>query len=187
MYSYVPDNEIHQALKAIKENDGFPGPLKPLVRANILGRWATVEVSELTGLDVQWTLTAEGKKKLRQLNGHARYTKKYKEKLARGHGRPNHYQREAVVPLTIEVLDALKSIRETGVPGTDKLDILARIQRYGRHASKMVKSNEGKWVEIHGSLAEFKDGVWTLTAAGLQAQSGHIRKSECAQFSGKVR
>lgn len=180
---------IHRALKLIKENDGFPGPLDSLVRANILGKWATVEVSPLTGMDMQWTLTAEGKKKLREYNASVRRSRKYKEGRVKGmqHPRYQQYQRDAVVPLTIEVLDALKSIRETGEPGTDKLDILARIQRRGSHAAKTVKGSEGKEIVVSGSLAEFKDGIWTLTDVGRRVEAGHIRKGECAQFSGKVR
>jgi hypothetical protein len=184
---YADDNQIHKTLKAIKENDGFPGPLKPMVRANIIGKWATVEVSPLTGLDVQWTLTADGKKKLREYNSLERWRKKNKEWTRRGYGRPNHHTPDVVVPLTIEVLDALKAIRERGDPETTRLDILARIQRHGAHAAKTVKGVHGQDIVVYGSLAECKDGVWTLTKAGLDVEAGHIRKSECAQFSGKVR
>lgn len=175
---------IHHALKAIKENDGFPGPLKPLVRANIIGKWATVEVSPLTGMDMQWTLTAEGKKQLIEFNSLARWRKKYKDGYKR---RPNNHTPDVVVPLTVEVLDALKAIRERGDPETTRLDILARIQRHGIHGAKIIKDGDGKDILIHGSLAEFKDGVWMLTKAGRDAEAGHIRKCDCAQFSGKVR
>jgi hypothetical protein len=176
---------IHQALKAIKENDGFPGPLTPMVRAKIIGTWATVEVSPLTGLDIQWTLTTEGKKKLIEFNCHVRRSKKYKGWGKRGH--PDYYTPDVVVPLTVEVLDALKAIRERGDPETTRLDILARIQRDGIHGAKIIKGGDGEDTLVRGSLAEFKDGVWTLTKAGLHAEAGHIRKSECAQFTGKVR
>lgn len=179
--------KIYATLKAIKENDGFPGPVPAVVRANILGRWATVEVSPLTGLDVQWTLTADGKKKLSEYGRSERFSKRYREKLARGHGRPSHHVKEVPVPLTIEVLDALKAIREFGEPNTDKMDILARIQRHGIHGAKNVKGTDGRETLVYGALAIFEDGVWSLTDAGRRVEAGHIRKSECAQFSGKVR
>lgn len=67
-------------------------------------------------------------------------------------------------------------------PNTIKLDILARIQRYGIHGAKHVNGQL-----VHGALAECKDGVWTLTKAGQYAEAGHIRKTDCAQFTGKVR
>ena len=174
---YPNEGEIHKALKAIKETGGFPGKLSPFVRANINGKWATVEVSPYTGMDIQWHLTSEGKKQLKYLNIRERADVKYNKPI-----RSNHVP-DAVVPLTVEVLDALKSIRETGDPNTTKLDILARIQREGIHGVKFVKGSG----LIHGSLAEHENGVWTLTDAGKHAEAGHIRKDECAQFTGKVK
>lgn len=184
---YVSEEQLHHVLKTIKENDGFLGEINSDVRAKIFGQWATVEVSSITGMDVQWTLTTEGKKKLRELNANVRWRKKYEEFRASGRGRPNHQTKDVVVPLTIEVLDALKSIRETGDPNTTKLDILARIRRHGIHAAKTIKGADGRDILVHGALADFKDGVWTLTDAGCRVEAGHVRKSECAQFTGKVR
>lgn len=179
---YLPEKAVHEVLKAIKNNDGFPGFIEERLRKYILGKFATVEISPHTGMDIQWTLTAEGKKELRKLNGLARWHKKHKDwKNPRA-----HYTPDAVVYLTIEVLDALKSIRETGHPNTDKLDVLARIQRRGTHAAK-TREKDGQYITVSGSLAECKDGVWTLTDAGKRVEAGHIRKTECAQFSGKVR
>lgn len=166
------NSKAHAVLKAIKENDGFPGAVPDSVRKEILNGLATVEVSPITGLDMQWKLTPVGKQELRRLNGHARYLEKNKDRPKRRDERhQSGYVRHAAVPLTIEVLDALKAIRDTGEPQTDKLEIIARIQRRG----------DG------GPHAEFKDGVWTLTPRGLYQANNHIRKSECAQFSGKVR
>lgn len=178
------DQRVVQTMKAIKENDGFPGPMPEYVRKYIIEKLAEVEVSPLSGLDMQWTLTAEGKKFLREVSRNERYARKRK---VLNHPRHRPYQRDAVVPLTIEVLDALKAIRETGDPQTDKMEILARIQRHGTHAAKTIKDNLGKVLEVSGALAEYNEGVWTLTKAGERVEAGHIRKSECAQFTGKVR
>lgn len=182
---YIVDDQLHRVLKAIKENDGFPGPLASRVREHIIGNLATVEISPLTGLDVQWTLTPEGKRKLTEFNRRQRYKAKHGDKWSRGRYAPP--QQDAPVPITIEVLDALKAIRETGEPNTDKLDILARIQRYGIHAAKYVKDVNGENHLVSGALAEFKNGVWSLTDTGHRVEAGHIRKSQCAQFTGKVR
>lgn len=175
--------KVVAVLEAIKYNDGFPGPVDPAIRAHIIGRLAYPEISPLTGMDMEWKLTTEGKQWFRSHITAQRRAAKMREHRVRNH----NYQRDAVVPLTIEVLDALKAIRETGDPQTNKLDILARIQRYGTHAARTVKDNFGKLVEVSGSLAEYKDGVWTLTDVGKRVEAGHIRKSECAQFTGKVR
>lgn len=180
---YATDLPVLKALQAISDSGGFPGPLTSLVRARIVGTYAEVEVSPHTGLDLQWTLTAEGKKCLRRHRARERYYKKARELEAKGKGRSYRPpQPEAPVPLTVEVLDALKAIRERGNPETDKLDILARIQRYGLHGSTNATG-----IPIRGALATFENGVWTLTEAGRRAEAGHIRKTECAQFSGKVR
>ena len=183
------DQRVVKTMKAIKENDGFPGPVPDYVRKYILEKaLADVEVSPFSGLDMGWTLTADGKKFLKEVSRNERYAKKYKES-----GRAIRFRgaqasmRDAVVPLTIEVLDALKAIRETGDPQTDKMEILARIQRYGQHAAKTVKNALGQQVVVSGALAECNDGIWTLTKAGESVEAGHIRKSECAQFTGKVR
>jgi hypothetical protein len=172
---YVAGDQIHRFLKAIKENDGFPGPLPSNVRLIILlDQFATVEVSPLTGMDFQWTLTKEGKRKLSEFNRNARYNAKYKERKRLGYGRPSRRTEDVVVPLTIEVLDALKSIRETGEPNTDKMEILSRIQLYGIHAAKYVKGANGENHLVHGALANCTNGVWTLTDAGKRVEAGHI-------------
>ena len=179
------DQKLHEALKTIKFNDGFLGPVDAVLRQKLLrSGWVALEVSPVTGLDFCWLLTPEGKKQISYYNGMERRAEAYRKKYPNGHPRSyrNDAPQEPVVPLTVEVLDALKSIRLTGEPGTTRLDILARIQRYGKHGATHVN---GVWV--HGALAECKDGVWKLTTAGKAAEAGHIRKSECAQFSGKVR
>lgn len=183
-YIHPPNDDIlHDALKRIKENDGFVGAMKETVRTYILHKnYATVEVSPHTGMDIQWTLTSEGKKHLTELNRRARYRKKNKN-----YRNPRaHKVDDVVVPITIEVLDALKSIRENGHPNTTKLDILARIQRDGAHGA--VTKQEGReYITKYAALANCSNGVWTLTEAGKRVEAGHIRKTECAQFSGKVR
>lgn len=184
------DNSVHETLRAIKENDGYPGPVREVVRRSIVPKYATYETSPHTGLITQWTLTPAGKKQLSFLNGYQRRREREKTKpgYRRWERRPSyHRETDAPVPLTIEVLDALKSIREEGDPNTDKLEILARIQRQGVHGAKYVKGSDGQNHLIHGALAECRNGVWTLTNAGIRAEAGHIRKSECAQFGGKVR
>lgn len=181
-YYHVNEQDIHKALKAIKENDGFPGKLSDGVRFNILNKWATVEVSPVTGMDIQWKLTAEGKKRLRLLNSNERYKKKHKN----WHNPRAHKVDDVVVPITVEVLDALKSIRENGDPNTTKLDIVARIQRDGAHGA-VTTLNGREYVTKYGALAHCENGVWTLTKAGERVEAGHIRKTECAQFTGKVR
>ena len=178
----VSEEAIHKALKAIKENDGFPGKLKDNVRANIIDKWATVEVSLITGMDIQWRLTTGGKQRLRILNRDVRYREKHKNWSKRR----NHQTDDVVVPITVEVLDALKSIRETGDPKTTKLDIVARIQRNGAHGA-VTTLNGREYITKYGALAHCADGVWTLTEAGKRAEAGHIRKDKCAQFTGKVR
>lgn len=180
---YITNLPILNTLQAISDTGGFPGPLSSFLRARIVGKYAEVEVSPHAGLDLQWTLTPEGKKYLRWHRKNERYRKNAREREAQGKGRQYHPpQREAPVPLSIEVLDALKAIRERGDPETDKLDILARIQRYGIHGAVNATG-----VPVHGSLATFENGIWSLTEAGRRAEAGHIRKSDCAQFSGKVR
>lgn len=168
---------VYKTLKAVKDNDGFPGPVPVSVRNYLVPRFAEVEVSPYTGLDIQWKLTSEGKKELRRLHGEERYRQKRRKwELAHpdrlwGGGYSGAYTHPAVVPMTIEVLDALKAIRDTGEPQTEKLEILARIQRDGGD----------------GKLAEHKDGVWSLTLNGKARAASHIRKAQCAQFGGKVR
>lgn len=181
MHPFVNDEKIHEVLKSIKENDGFPGTLTASVRDVILDKWATVEVSQETGMDIQWTLTADGKKHLRLLNGLKRWRAKNKNTWRKSEYIPN-----TPVPLTIDVLDALKSIREVGHPNTEKIEILARIQRSSAHGAKTIL-NGREYITVYGALAIFKDGVWTLTDSGKRIEAGHIRKSECAQFFGKVR
>lgn len=178
-YYNVPSisQAVYDILICIKENDGYIGQITPEKRSLILP-YATVELSP-SGLDMQWTLTADAKKSMMKFRSDQRWRAKY------GHVRHHGYEpreRDAPVPLTIDVLDALKSIRETGEPGTQKIEVLARIQRYGVHAAKF---KDGRWVD--GALAEYKDGIWKLTGAGQYVEAGHIRKSECAQFTGKVR
>lgn len=181
------DPKITKVLEAIKNNDGFPGPMADDVRRAIVESfmYAIPEVSPQTGLDLQWKLTAAGKKYLRVVYGTRRHREKYRERHEQYRLRVKSSV-DAVVPLTIEVLDALKAIRESGDPETNKLDILARIQRSGQHAAKTVKTPGGPLV-VFGALAECNNGVWTLTDAGKRVEAGHIRKSECAQFSGKPR
>lgn len=163
------DSHLHSLLRKIKTNDGYLGQISIQWRRRLLTDLATVEVSPETGLDVKWSLTPEGKKELRRFNGWQRYSQKRKEQEAE---RPRvRYEPEAPVPLTIEVLDALKSIRDTGEPQTEKLEILARIRRRGGG----------------GPYAEEKDGKWSLTNQGKYQADNHIRKKECAQFTGKVR
>lgn len=177
------NHNIYNVLKAIKENDGFPGPVPAIVRANILGKWATVEVSPLTGLDVQWELTAEGKKKLREFNTVERYRKKAKARPL--HPRLQRYEAPKPAPLTTEVRDALKSIMDHGHPGTEKMDILSRIQLGSRYVEGF-SDYRGGYVAA-GGLAVFHEGKWYLSHEGKEIAKNHIRKAECAQFTGKVR
>jgi hypothetical protein len=160
--------QIHKVLKTIKSNDGFPGPVPAKIQERIVPEYAYFDISPFTGLITQWHLTTVGKKKLRELNAIERFRKKNKDSLNK---RPSRYTPEAPVPLTIEVLDALKAIKTTGHPQTDKMEILARIQRRGGG----------------GPYAEYMNERWCLTQQGLYQAANHIRKSECAQFSGKVR
>jgi hypothetical protein len=158
----VSEDLVYKFLTAIKENDGFvlESPSKA-VRDFIIPTYATVEVSPHIGMDIQWHLTSAGRSEMKRIFGR----RQRRSKLPRSY--PYSIQRGPVVSLTIEVLDALKAIMDTGEPQTDKLDIVARIQL-------------GKYAECDG-------GVWRLTNAGKYQAQNHIRKSECAQFSGKVR
>lgn len=178
-------DEIKRVLEVIKSNDGFPGILSENTRAVLVNKkYAVPEVSPITGLDVRWSLAPEGKAYLRRSRAISRDRRLGKERFKQ-RLYPQH-QREAVVPLTIEVLDALKAIREHGDPRTTKLEVLARIQRHGQHAAKTIKGAEGKDIVVSGALATCKDGEWSLTDAGKRIEAGHIRKGACAQFTGKV-
>jgi hypothetical protein len=173
-YEPVYDDTVHAVLKAIKENDGFPGPVKPPIRDRVL-YWATVETSPVTGADMQWELKPAGKRRVTSYERHQKFMKKHGSRLkaeaAAERARYRVYDRsmEKSAPLTVEVKDALKSIMTEGHPGTTKFDILAWIQQ--------------GW----DRLAECKDGEWKLSKRGLEIARAHIRKAECAQFSGKVR
>jgi hypothetical protein len=184
---HIPQQEIDALIQKIKDNDGFLGTVREDVRTHLLKGLATVETSPITGLDVQWTLTTKGKQRLRQIKAEKKQRQRNASWFAKNKRDNWPYPDYSVVPLTVEVLDALKSIRENGEPGTPKLDILARIQRKGAHAAKTVKDVAGGSTIVYGALAEYKDGVWSLTDAGKRVEAGHIRKSECAQFSGDVR
>jgi hypothetical protein len=165
-------------LRKIRETDGFPGEVSEALRAEIVPEYATVEISPHTGMILQWKLTKKGAGELRKANSSARFMEKWRKNNARRYSQP---EPKAIRPLTVEVLDALKSILQDGHPNTEKLDILSRIQRAGGGGfyQKM-------WV-ADGPWAIFKDGKWELTKIGHAAAIAHVRKSECAQFGGKVR
>ena len=173
------DSNIIGILRKIKETGGFPGEVKEGLAKQIIGVYATVETSPHTGMILQWSLTKKGKAELKWDNHKKRHPERYK------HNRqcypPRRDDPVAVRPLTIEVLDALKSILDNGHPNTEKLDILARIQRAGGGGYYRKE-----WI-ADGPWAKLKDGVWELTSLGKSAAVAHVRKAECAQFTGKVR
>lgn len=173
--AYMED--VVDLLRKIKETGGFPGEVRKDIADKTIPTYATVEVSPYTGLILQWTVTKKGKEELRWANWKLRHpADKYMH-----HPRYRKPDEHAVRPLTIEVLDALKSIMDNGHPDTEKLDIIARIQRAGNGGYYM-----GKWI-ADGPWATFKDGVWELTKLGKERAVAHIRKADCAQFTGKVR
>lgn len=176
----------YDLLSKIKENDGYLGQLPPEKRKLILGL-ATVELSP-SGLDMQWTLTADAKKSMMKFRSGQRYNKKYRESNERWR-RANQEAIKASqpkeAPLSIEVRDALKSIMEHGHPGTDKMDVLASIQLGSRFTEGYTSRGDG-YTHVYG-LALFHNGKWLLSNNGREIALNHIRKSECAQFSGKVR
>lgn len=173
MNYYDPNITI---LKKIRDTDGFPGIVSVTAQAVIVPKYATLETSPHTGIILQWHLTKKGASTLRAAIRHERMMMNLREKLRRDAQEP-----VAVRPLTVEVLDALKSILQDGHPNTEKLDILARIQRAG--SGGMYR---GQWI-AEGPWAECKDGEWSLTDLGRSAAVAHVRKAECAQFGGKAR
>ena len=176
----------YDLLSKIKENDGFLGQLPAEKRKSILG-YATVELSP-SGLDVQWTLTPDAKKAMMKFRSNLRYTKKHRESNERWR-RANQEAIKAAqpkeAPLSVEVRDALKSIMDHGHPGTDKMDVLASIQ-LGSHYTAGYTSRGDGYTHVYG-LALFHDGKWLLSNHAREIAKNHIRKAECAQFSGKVR
>ena len=173
---YRYDTDVTDFLRKIKESGGFPGQVSDSMKEKTIPFYAEVEVSPHTGLIIQWRLTKNGKEALKWANYNLRHPDKYTY-----NPRYREPDEHAVRPLTIEVLDALKSILDTGEPGTEKLDIIARIQRAGGGGYYMKE-----WI-ADGPWATFKDGKWELTTLGKEAAVAHIRKAECAQFTGKVR
>ena len=176
--AYMED--VINLLRKIKETGGFPGEVRKDIADKTIPTYAEVEVSPHTGLYIQWRVTKKGKEELRWANWSIRNKDRLKADAA---NRKRRYEKDPVapIPLTIEFRDALKSILNTGEPNTDKLDILARIQRRGGGGYYL-----GEYV-ADGPFAEFKDGIWTLTDRGKEIAAAHIRKADCAQFTGKVR
>lgn len=179
-YRYRYDEKVLAFLRKIKETGGYPGEVNDEMFKVIDGYFTTVELSPYTGLRLQWHLTKNGRESLRWDN----YKKRHKERSkveSEKRDRRRKQDEFAVRPLTIEVLDALKAILDNGHPDTEKLDVLARIQRAGGGGYY-----QKQWI-ADGPWAELKDGEWKLTSLGREAAVAHIRKTDCAQFTGKVR
>lgn len=153
------NDEIGDFLRKIKESGGYPGEISDSLFPKIVPVHATVEISPYTGLRLQWHLTKKGKETLRWSN----YRLRHKDRLKKdADERRKRYERNEVSvarPLTIEVLDALKSILHNGNPGTDKMHILARIQRAGTGGYY-----QGQYY-ADGPWAKCEDGVTPLPAS----------------------
>ncbi len=174
------DEKVLSLLRKIKESGGFPGEVSDELFKLVNGYYTTVELSPYTGLRLQWHLTKNGREALRWDNYKKRHAERNKIE-AEKRERRRQPDPVAPIPLTVEFRDALKSILNTGDPNTDKLDILARIQRQGGGGYYL-----GEYV-ADGPFALFKNGIWTLTNRGKEIAAAHIRKDQCAQFTGKVR
>lgn len=162
-------DKIVAALKFVRENGNLSGVetyLKVYIRDGIdmmpLVKYIDIFEDPKTG-DItcdKWVLTPYGESFLR------RPARSYSLFTERARDRQRTYWENPRLP--IEVLDALKSIKLTGEPNTTKMDVLARLQ-------------------LGSQYAFMKDGEWFLSWSGDNVARDHIRKSECAQFGGKVR
>jgi hypothetical protein len=165
----ITEDRVFNYLTKIHDNDGFVTDVPEKIKNFIVPELATFDVSTYSGLITQWHLTSAGLREYRRIFGERRKTKLTRTEKNRGRNTEEQYSYHdgPVVSLTIEVLDALKAIMTTGEPQTEKMVILSRIQL--------------------GGYAKCENGIWTITHSGRYQANNHIRKSECAQFSGKVR
>lgn len=162
--------DVSAALKKVKKSGNLNGIKTNIVKMIKGGSPVNVplvkyiEIEELKDGSIimdTWVLTSEGSWAMRSpytmMQGRIGYRRRIFDDA-----RAWDNQR-----LPTEYLDALKSIQQTGHPNTEKMDVVERLQLL--------------------RLAALKDGKWSLEYNGINAIRDYIRKSECAQFSGKVR
>jgi len=162
-------DKVVAALKSVRDNGNLSGIetyLKVYIRDGLemmpLVKYIDIIEDPKTG-DItydKWVLTPYGEDFLR------RPARSYSRFSAYARSRQKTYWENPRLP--IEVMDALKNIKMTGHPNTEKMDVIARLQ-------------------LASQYAFMKDGKWFLSWSGENVVRDHIRKSECAQFGGKVR